>query len=513
MVALGLILALSVIALPASAATNTCSGKVAATSYCAGATANYTINFTAPVTLTPGNDLLSFTFGAGTNLTKVTKSGVTVAGAGSPSSVTIADNHIEFPVPGTSLIYATQNVSVTIVGVQNPTTDGSTSLCLDYQLVCCQPVVFCCVTYVIQPLRSTYDFTVDFSPTFDGIAKDFVPPFQACGQCGYGTNITGMWFDDFNITLETDVLGCKGYSPVWVTFNLTEAPSTTAKASLKLYDGTWHSWVLTTKNATTSGGVWGPPSGFDLAANYSVATPAQVHFDTPGTYKVLLQLEYLPEASECEPAPTNVVLVSKEYTAVVYQWKEAFKIPLYAKWNLVSLPFRVFDSDIETMLESYPYADNITAIWNFDQCADDWFGYPDHGLTDMVDGDAYWIRLPYGATVPAGTAMGGWWVFGTDRPYEEAPVPFNYPVCEGWNMVGFTPVWNMGVCPHVALSANDKDYLWNWWSYVGAPEYGRIYGWDPTTQTWLTYIPGTAGDLQPGAGYWISFLHDGFVNP
>jgi len=534
LVALGLILALSAIALPTSAAiTNTCSGVVNATSFCAGATANYTINFTAPVTLTPGNDVLSFTFGAGTNLTGVNATDVTVVdpAAGHPLSVSKADNSIEFPVPGSALIFAGDNVSVTINDVKNPTASGATSLCLDYKLVCCDAQVFCCVTYTIKPAKSTYKYILDFGPTFPGIADDFVPPFQACGQCGYGNESTALnqsvdvgWMDAFNITLVHDILGCNGYDAVSNVFYLLDGP---ADATVTMFLGdqyppnnVWN-WPPTLYQATLDedwdpAEPWGTfPSGieFPLAADHNATSQGWIHFDTPGEYDILVQLEYTPEAGECEEAPGTQVLASKTVHAVVYQWKEAFKIPLYAKWNLVSLPFRVFDSDIATMLESFPNASKITSIWNFDQCADDWFGYPDLGLTDMVDGDAYWIRLPYSATVPIGYDYGDWWVFGTDRPYEEAPVPFNYEVCEGWNMVGFTPVWDMTQCSHVAQTAMDDEYLWNWWeTSFSFADYGRIYGWDPTTQLWSTGLPSTV-QLQPGEGYWISFQRDGFINP
>jgi hypothetical protein len=149
------------------------------------------------------------------------------------------------------------------------------------------------------------------------------------------------------------------------------------------------------------------------------------------------------------------------------------------------------------------------AIWHYDQCEDDWFGYDGHGLTDMVDGDAYWIRLPYGPTAPIGTPYGDWWVFGTDRPYEEAPVPFNYEVCQGWNMVGFTPVWLAGV----PQPTGDWNYLWNWWdTFFTWADYGLIYGWAPATQTWAVQTP-LFGTLLPGDGYWISFERDGFIHP
>jgi muconolactone delta-isomerase len=197
------------------------------------------------------------------------------------------------------------------------------------------------------------------------------------------------------------------------------------------------------------------------------------------------------------------------FDITVHQWKLSHKIELFAKWNLISLPFRPFETDITTALTSFPNAGMVMSIWHYDQCADDWFGYSGEGLTEMVDGDGYWIRMPYGPTAPIGTSYGDWWVFGTDRPYEEAPTPFSYTECEGWSMIGFTPVWVAGV----PQATGDMNYLWNWWDIFGTwADYGLIYGWTPATQTWAVHMP-SFGTFVPGEGYWISFEHDGFVYP
>jgi len=508
LVGLSLLLSLSIMATPAAAAE--CAAVVTISNSCAGATATYCINFTSPRTVLAGNDLLSITFDEGTTFKTFAAGDIKVGGTNADvTKATVTGTKVEFPSPVG--ITAGQSVEICIAKVVNPA-GGEWVLDIGFDPLCCGYEVMGCGDYTIKPAKSTYKFTLDFSPTYEGIAEDFVPPFQACGQCGYGTNSSGKWFTDFNITLETDVLGCSGYNPVIVNFELTEAPSTAAQVSLNLSDGTtWYSWVLTTKNATSGVGEWGPPLGFNLTANYTATTPGRIHFDTPGDYEICFELEYLGSEDVCSPIPEDV-LVTRCEPIKVHQWKEAFKIPLYAKWNLVSLPFKPFDSDIDAMLESFPDADKIMAIWHYDQCADDWLGYPDQGLTDIVDGDAYWIRLPYNP--PAlNTSAGVWWVWGTDRPYEEAPVPFNYEVCEGWNMVGFTATWNMTACRHEALSATDQEYLWNWWdTYFSFADYSRIYGWDPATQTWDWQLPGSA-TLVPGEGYWIAFEQNGFIYP
>ena len=514
LLALGLVLSFSAIAAPAGAAT--CTATVVLGNPCAGATSNYTVNFTAPVTLQPG-DSLSFDFEDGTTFGTFADGDVKVDGHPVLATKVTVDPvdasklWVEIPAAATT-IYIGATVSVFIDNVKNPG-GGTYVLGLDYKESCCEPIDFDCGDYTIKPAKSTYKFVLDFSPTYDGIAEDFVPPFQACGQCGYGEEEDGKWFTNFNITLMYDELGCAGYDPVIINFELTEAPSTTAKASLNLSDdgSTWYSWVLTTVNATSGVGEWGPAAGFAIAANYTETTLGRIHFDTPGDYELCFELEYLGVEEQCTAIPGGI-LVTRCEPAKVYQWKEAFKIPLYSKWNLISLPFKPFETDIDAMLESFPNADKIMAIWHFDQCADDWFGYPGHGLDAIVDGDSYWMRLPY-ATVGINYSYGDWWVWGTDRPYEEAPVPFNYEVCEGWNMVGYTAAWNMTACPHVPLSAPDKQYLWNWWDVPGTfADYGMIYGWDAMIQMWDAAFAGSY-TLIPGEGYWISFERDGWINP
>jgi len=536
LVALGLVLTFSVVAMPAAtgAATTTCTANVTLSSECAGvAGVTYTVDFVATKTLLAGNDKLSFGFDGDTTFgTTVT---VTIDVGGGPvavpaASISKAAPDLDFVVP--VQVDLNDVVAVVITGVKNPTTAGAMVLTLDYEFACCGPEDFDCADYTIKPDKSTYKYILDFGPTFPGIAEDFIPPFQACGQVGYGNYSTDLnatidvgWMDKFDVTLIYDVLGCNGGCTANVS-NMFYVKSGPEDATISMFlgdEGMPYNWPPTFYQITLDDDwdpevAWGqfPTFSFPLAADHNATSQGWIHFDTPGDYEICFQLECPDVEEPCEATIEGGILAEYCVDAKVYQWKEAFKIPLYAKWNLVSLPFRPLESDIATQLESLSFADKVMAIWHFDQCADEWVGYPGHGLTDMVDGDSYWIRLPYttdAATAPpAGTYLGDWWVFGTDRPYEEAPVPFNYEVCKDWNMVGFTPVWDMTATPHAPLSAPDGAYLWNWWNVFSAPEYGLIYGWAPATQTWATQMPGFA-TLLPGDGYWISFIRDGTINP
>jgi len=507
LVALGLVLAFSVVAMPTSAA-NTCSGTVEMVSGCAGATDTYTINFTSPVTLLAGNDGFSVTFGAGTSLAGVNSSYVTVADLGpttpfvaaNPTSVTKTGTKIEFPVPAT--VTAGDKVQIVISNVVNPA-GGTYTMVLDYKLLCCGPFDFCTVEYKIKPAVSTYKLNVDFGPTYPGIAKDFVPPFKACGQNDTADTATvlidGKWYDQFNLNLVTDVVGCALPCTNFTLFvDLLAYPSASAVASLNI-SGEFHALNSTSHNAT-------------FALNLTPADPAAsvtllslLHFDTVGKgwqikFKVFCPPTGVPVCPLCLTG-SETLIAEKTYTFDVYQWKDAAKITLKEKWNLISLPLvPLVDPPVATTLASIPAADlaNVLSIWHYDRCADKWEIWAADGsqtsLTELVDGEAYWVRVKYPLTPDCGNIT--LWVWGTEKPMPPA-APAQYPVCEGWNMVGF-----LGLAPLTPAS-----YLWNW----GTPT-PVVYGWDQgcwNLQGW-NLING-AETLMPGQGYWVAFPADGAI--
>ena len=515
LVALGLVLSFSTLAAPTAGAACTASVTLNPATACAGALTTYTVNLTLPVTLAPG-DLLSFEFGGATTFGTFADGDVTVDGHGVLAADVDASGapslNVEIPAAA-GMLFAGTSILVVIPKVTNPAADDY-ELVLDYKESCCDPEVFDCADYTIYPSTSTYGFVWDSSPMYAGIAEGFIPPFQACGQnVSQGATpvynfAAGKYANPFNLILKPTHVGCNGPCTLNVTFTLwLGAAPTGAKVSLGL-----NNTAAITHNLTLTDPVTVVTVGnFTLGANETLVWNSTIHFDLEGDYELCVKVWCPPGAGSCDTGcdPAGFTVAEECFPIHVEQWKLSFKIPLYAKWNLVSLPFRPFESDIDLMLDSFPNEDKVMAIWHYDQCVDDWFGYAGHGLTDMVDGDSYWIRLPYSATAPIGTSYGDWWVFGTDRPYEEAPVPFNYEVCQSWNMVGFTPIWVAGV----PQNASDKTYLWNWWDVPGTfADYGLIYGWAPATQTWAVQTPG-AGTLVPGDGYWISFEQDGFINP
>jgi len=187
-----------------------------------------------------------------------------------------------------------------------------------------------------------------------------------------------------------------------------------------------------------------------------------------------------------------------------YQWKDVYEIDLYRKWNLISLPLVPFVTDIVALLAAYPGVAEVDSIWHYDRCSDTWYVKGETNsfatLTEIVDGKSYWVKVDY-TLATAGDYHGTLWVWGTAAPMPP-DAPSAYAVCEGWNMVGFRSMVNM----------NNNAYLWNFVLAGPAYNYGMLYEWDATTQTWVTTMPGAVA-MNPTKGYWIPFSVDGYIYP
>jgi hypothetical protein len=422
------------------------------------------------------------------------------------TKVVVSGTHVVFPVPAAAGTIYAGNQTLICVKVVNPTAAGVAPLTVDYQLSCCSEVSFGCGNYTVIPATSTYDFFWDSSPTYEGLAQGFIPPFKACGQ-----NLTGaLQFESgkfanlFNLILKPTLVGCTGpcTQNVTVTLNLTAAPAG-AKVSLGLGNTTAITNNLTLGTVVTVYNV-------SLSSNTTISWNSTIHFDTvsaPGVYTICLKAFCPPGAGSCELGcnPQGSYIADECFNIKVYQWKDAAKITLKEKWNLISLPLvPLADPPIADVLKAIPQADrdNIISIWHYNRCTNKWAVYPtpasgQEALTQLVDGEAYWVRVAY-PIAPLTPTCGNitLWVWGTVKPMPPA-APADYKVCEGWNMVGFLGTAAM----------NASAYLWNW----GTPT-PVVYGWDQgcwNVQNW-NLINGTE-TLLPGQGYWVAFPAGGDI--
>jgi len=225
----------------------------------------------------------------------------------------------------------------------------------------------------------------------------------------------------------------------------------------------------------------------------------------PGEYQICFDMICNSGVPDCKTGCTvgPKTLAHACYDFVVHQSKDAFKIVLEEKWNLISLPLVPFDTDIDAMLASLDTMRDVSAtvtvndlisIWNYDCTVPEWLCYTPDGAFDTLatieDGKSYWFRLSY----PVPTY--GWWVFGTEKPEPYGP-PAEYDVCQGWNMFGYT---------NFPPAITQQAYLWNWQSLGWQPA-PVVYGWnnapDWFNQGWTLIA---AGDfLTSGQGYWGAF--------
>jgi len=497
LVALGLVLGLSVMATPVSA--NVTTPAVTLTSNCACAVANYTIVFNTTASLTEGVHSVCIEFPAGTTVPTSFATGAITIG-GSPvfaSEVTVTGLKVCFLVPTD---FAAGPITVVVSGIGNPCVAGPYTLKVNTtRAPDVTPVVS--APYTIVPAISVYDFTWDSNPTYPGIAVGFVPPFKACGQAGYPGAVefaTGKFQNAFNLTLAPATVGCNPPCSQNVTINVTLAAAPAGSTV-----------TLNLSGAFPFGGTLTPaaPSyvisaDVPLGVNTTYVWTGLIHFDTVGTYQICFDVICPAGALVCPVCSSAATVIDHScFDFKVYQWKDAAKITLQEKWNLISLPLVPLvgaSANINDLLLSIPAADRakILSIWNYDRCTDKWatFGNGQSSLTTMVDGDAYWVRVTYPITSPLCGNI-SWWVFGTEKPMPPAS-PAQYPVCDGWNMVGF-----LGTA-----SSTPAAYLWNW-----AGNMPVIYGWNQgcwTVQDWELIDVET---LDPGQGYWMAFNGGGAV--
>jgi hypothetical protein len=416
------------------------------------------------------------------------------------------------------------------------------------------------VPYTIVPCFSNYAFEWDSSPTYPEMAKDFVPPFKACGQNCTDEEFTGCVYNDtlgvsnvsgylnaFDLnfgTVAASMVGC--HSPcdeVDIYLQLTASPQvpcglTPSSVTLNLTGDTAND--DTTIDLDMEELTWVPcmdadgipekvyiAQDYDLDASEVIIWHGLIHFDVPGDYTICFTAE-CEGGVACQPpnCEEGNIFVQRCIDFTVHQWKDAAKLTLDEKWNLVSLPLVPFDTDLCNMLASVDFLDwdtffasnqlimqsNLLSIWNYDAATEDWlvYGNGQDSLTTIEDGKAYWFRLRYPLIAPhAGTFAGlppyymcgnySWWVFGTELP-EPPDGPAIYSVEEGWNMVGFTSLDN--------LAANV--YLQNWDAMtIPVPV---IMGWTHGcfgSQAWKQVA--FNGTLESGQGYWMAFPFAGVI--
>jgi len=568
-VALGLILGLTMIAAPAAA--QVCETEdmadVSLSDDCACHESVYNITWNISASLTEGVHHICVEFPAEMTVPDEFDDGAILVGEEGGTAyevfgdeVTVDGTTVCFLVPhdlaeggGRLLVQFTDDA-----GLENPCVDDDYSLFVwTDRAPDSEPVEG---EFTIVPVYSTYTLALDFSATYPGIAYGFVPPFRACGQndsvdnpSGFNTtfNVTGVggFFDEFSLDFAYYDEGCAPpCEDVDIWFELVSCPDD-EEIHLQL-DGV--NYTLDVCDITDTVGEfdletdWEIDTIVDLATNETDSWTGFLHFSSPGDYKLAFYAE-CPESPCPECVPGGIIA---ELPAVfnVYQEKNAYKLSLCEKWNLISLPLvplgmtgSIAISDalasanippLEALGAGYGgfFASQVIgAIWYFDAGTGTWLHWTastadTDTLTTLEDGKAYWVYVGYPLTTAIdnvlyalagpgyeGTAAGlftlfgvdpccgaiDWWVWGTKMPVPYNP-PSAYDVVEGWNMVGFTSL--TGLTP--------EEYLWNW----SAPN-PVVYGYTKACwnlQSW-DLLSFNSTDMAAGSGYWIAFPEAGTI--
>jgi len=170
-----------------------------------------------------------------------------------------------------------------------------------------------------------------------------------------------------------------------------------------------------------------------------------------------------------------------------------YNIDLAEGWNLISLPLMPDDEDIDVILTDI--SDNVSQVrtWVYVDGVLTEKSWAEGGtvgdLTEMVDGQGYWIEMTEAKTLPIqGSELPG--------PGESMPV---YDVYEGWNLIGFKSVSDV---------ADAQDYLGGAVTLI----FERMYGYDAEDDYYVT-IQLTGNALEPGQGYWLAVSADGTIYP
>ena len=471
---------------------------------CTGVNATYTFTYNTPCTLHTGSNYIYVQFPDGTGLPATWKLGdIKVDGLNVlvGNIFTVNATTVKFMVPG---IHVGPTVIV-IKPILNPA-PGTYSLLVWSDVPACEKPV-ASAKYVISPAYSTYKFVVDFSDTYAGLAEGFIPPFKAFGQPGYGEELSGIgWATEGSLNFTYDVLGCAApcaNATMWFELKAVAFNSTTT-----FIFGT-ETFSLTSANVSSKIAL---PNIVPLAASTTIEWPIALHFDRVGDYEICFYVQCTTPVPCGDPS--KQVIATFCMPIKVHQDKEAYQLEFGPKWNLMSLPLVPFETDIDSILAAMNVTQKsqLKSIWNYDRCTDEWFawGNGQTSLTDIEDGKAYWVRMLKPGETGFVSGMGTLWVFGTYRPMPPAGPP-SYPVCEGPNMVGFLPPWDLVAEPSEPILQPAATYLFNFYNTIPAgPEYGMIYGWSGTN--WVTQSePGAT--LDPGDGYWIVFERDGVIYP
>ena len=208
-------------------------------------------------------------------------------------------------------------------------------------------------------------------------------------------------------------------------------------------------------------------------------------------------------------------------------------IPLYKKWNLISVPFVLLNSNIDVVF--HDIEDSILAVWKYENGT--WYVWTpdDDGPKDfntIEPGYGYWVLSMNGsAENPVWLTIGG-------SLFSPATTPPSRKLAKGWNLIGYYGIkWQMygwddmwdycghGYGYHNRYIYGDKVYcalnsLIN--THEGYPKWSSLWTYLNCGNGYTWWIPLNAcpyGDrcfdnrMYAGKGYWIELDEEELYAP
>ena len=125
------------------------------------------------------------------------------------------------------------------------------------------------------------------------------------------------------------------------------------------------------------------------------------------------------------------------------------QIPLYKKWNLISVPFTLINDDPEEVFDDL---ENVDSVWTYDSVAGEWLkwspGAPNN-LDSIDPGWGYWVLMQDDEMLKIGGGL-----------MEPAKLPPSKELVPGWNLIGYYGVsWEL--YPYMADYKYECGDYWN----------------------------------------------------
>ncbi len=193
-----------------------------------------------------------------------------------------------------------------------------------------------------------------------------------------------------------------------------------------------------------------------------------------------------------------------------------FEIPLYKKWNLISVPFVLLDDDPEVVFNK---AEDIESVWTYDPLKDmcdsgqpeNWCVWssnpaPDN-LEEIVPGWGYWVLTNNDTLLIIGGSL-----------FSPATTPPSKELVGGWNLIGYygTEFYGADWEEEFLDSYDSCGFYHKYGNYVycklsslidtqeGYPRWSSLMGYDNcgnSTTYWVALD--VCDNMHAGKGYWI----------